>query len=153
MNLVGVMMKLLLPFLWILVSLQSSFAFADIKNLSGLDKDKNGIRDDVDENIAKQNYSAEQLQAVRQTCRSLQLAVTLDSEDRDRAKNISILVNKAIACLFTRFKSSPDPAVVVTQYEKLTANTQSRRDSYKKYNRALDGTVTSTPNDPCENPD
>jgi len=145
-------LKRLTSIVWICICSLSSFAFAEAENtLVGLDTNKNGIRDDIDEYIKRQNYTAEQLKAVNQYCRTLQQAVTLNSENRDRAKELSDKNGNAMNCLYTKFTTSPAPAAVVTQYEKLTANTNPRQDSYKKFSKALNGTILSLPDgDTCD---
>ncbi len=127
------------------------------EHLAGTDADHNGIRDDIDAYIAKQDYTESQRKAVEQLARGFQEAVTLDFQSLDKLafKNAAWRIGQknsnAINCIFDKFKDTQTANTVSGNYEKITANTKIRTYSYIHYNNALSGSVFSLPRgDTCE---
>ncbi len=115
--------------------------------LAGEDKNSNGVRDDIDRYIDKHYIDPQKHAAVVQSAKVLQKALLVDKRDMDKIRKIDTEDNKAIHCLFQVFK----PNEVPNEIESLTTNTKVRLLEYLKYNKMLDGTVSSElEGDTCE---
>lgn len=118
-------------------------------SLGGPDKDSNGVRDDVDEWISAQPFTATQRQAMTQAAQALQLALLVDATDRKAALAVADKDSAAMDCVYAAFEpKSPEPNRLLGQLEALTANTEARTRQYLLYNHALSGTVFTIPAKP-----
>lgn len=114
-------------------------------DLKGPDADNNGIRDDIDAYIAKQNYTAPQKAAVQQYVKSIQAAVAANTTDRTTAIALSKVIHSGINCVYENFLTGHDAWLLNRRYQGLVANTKPRLQSYLAYNHALNGTVSDLP--------
>lgn len=122
--------------------------------VAGVDVDNNGIRDDIDQFIARTYATDAQRKAASQLAKYLQQAILADAKDRPALKQISVQISRAVNCLDMRFdglNGAKRPARVVQELESVTANTKARLTAYLAYNKGLDGTSGSLPEgDTCE---
>jgi hypothetical protein len=124
-------------------------------NLTGVDDNQNGIRDDIEKYINK-NYSDEgQRKALFQDAKVMQESLLIDITDMIAVKKIGIQQSRSIHCIFSKFKSTDvsdqNPSIISKKIESMTANTKERLKAYLRYNKALDGTAWTLPRgDTCE---
>ena len=122
--------------------------------IQGPDVNTNGIRDDVDVYIATHYTSPPQRAAAEQLARTLQAAIVMDKTNLAAVKAESLKSSRAVHCAFSRFDVSAGmkhPAAVGAELESISTNTKARLLAYLAFSKALDGTVSSTPEgDNCE---
>ena len=115
--------------------------------LVGEDNNSNGVRDDIDIYIDEHYSKPKEHAAVIQSAKVLQKALLVDKSNMDEIRKVDIEDNRAVHCLFQVF----EPAKISNEIESLTTNTKERLLEYLKYNKALDGTVSSEiEGDTCE---
>ena len=123
-------------------------------SLEGADANGNGVRDDVDHFIERNYPSRPQQTAARQLAANLQETLTVDKQDRVALRAVSIAGIRAVHCVYLRFVGSNDgkrAGAVVYELEAITANTRARLKAYLAYNKAMDGTASSLPEeDTCD---
>jgi len=123
--------------------------------LAGVDADKNGIRDDIDLYISKQEYSEKQKKAAQQKARVSHKVMTIDLKDKKAVAKLQDEFNRASACLFQMSYgqdgeiSGPSVAVEIAN---LYANTKKRVKARMAFNHTFDGTTFSPDDyvDPCD---
>lgn len=112
--------------------------------IAGVDKDKNGIRDDIDSYINIHSklakFNEAQLKATQQYARSMQSFLLVDIQSRSATNKVSDENTKALNCLFQWFDLPPN---YVLDIESLTMNTKQRLIAYDKYNQSRNGTSGS----------
>ena len=115
--------------------------------VAGIDADQNGIRDDIDAYIQKTYPTEEQRKAVSQYARSLQASLLVDLENKITVKAATNTTSRAISCIFKKVPSgnSPNGGSVVEEILGVTTNTKQRLLQYIALDKALDGTVISSP--------
>lgn len=115
--------------------------------IAGIDGDKNGIRDDIDIYIEKTYPSEEQQKAVKQFAKALQTSLLVDKEDIIAVKSVTNVSRRAISCIFEKVPNgnSPNGGSVVEEILGATTNTKQRLIEYMALDKALDGTVISSP--------
>lgn len=122
--------------------------------LKGTDANANGVRDDIEVVIVR-DYTGSQVAAAMQTAKAFQKAVVVDATDKPALRGVNHEISLGINCLFSTFAGgniSKNPAQVAQELESLTTNTKPRMLAYLRYNKALDGTVSSLPEgNTCEN--
>lgn len=121
--------------------------------IAGIDEDQNGIRDDIDAYIEKTYSSEAQKKAVSQYAKSLQASLLVDTEDKIALKATTNVKARAISCIFEKipYGKSPDGDRVVGEILSITTNTKQRLLAYVALDKALDGTVISSPSgDVCD---
>ena len=122
--------------------------------LLGTDADSNGVRDDIDAYLSATYTSSGQLSAATQMAKAMRNTLKVDPTDRLAVKLVDRQNSRAIHCLYSKFEGgtvSKEPSRVVSEIESMTSNTKKRLLAYLKYNRALDGTSSSLPDeDTCE---
>jgi len=125
--------------------------------LAGKDQDGNGVRDDIDAHIAQKYADNPPLAAAtRQIAKVFQTIVLLPPPENDSAaaraahrqtaKEIRQIKMRAQACIRTLV----DPGDYYnTQYEiqRLTFNTEARKQKYAVYSESLEGSVVSMAKD------
>jgi hypothetical protein len=123
------------------------------QGLKGSDTDNNGIRDDIDQLIAKK-YSAapEMKRAVEQSAKAVQRF--MEATTTPKALIASVEVNRASACVTKTVLNSP----ILTSEEQLlqignslralTRNTPERSRKYENSNSLVSGTVFDVPKEP-----
>lgn len=123
-------------------------------SVAGIDANANGVRDDVEAYIATHYSNPAQRAAVLQFAAVTQAAMVVDKADLAAAKAISVRVDRAINCLYSKFEVSSGakhPAAVGQEIESISTNTKKRLLAYLAFSKALDGTVgTSSEGDTCE---
>jgi uncharacterized lipoprotein NlpE involved in copper resistance len=123
--------------------------------LEGIDKNQNGIRDDIENYIVK-NYSDEgQRKALFQYAKVLQEDLLVDVSDAIAVKKVGTKGSRAIHCVFLQFKnrdvSDQNPDIASGKIFSMTTNTKARLKAYLKFNKAMDGTAWALPKgDTCE---
>lgn len=123
-------------------------------SLAGIDKDKNGIRDDIDNYIkvlaTKKAYNEPQVRALQQEARSMQGLVTVDVMDANAVARADDVSMNAVNCIFDKL-GEEDAYAASKRIQSSTVNTKFRVFAYMKYNHTQDGTVTTLPQgDTCE---
>lgn len=122
--------------------------------LAGIDNDKNGIRDDIDEYIDNNYIEQPQRKAVEQSAKALQTLLLANKDNINSLKNANIKLSEAIYCVFLTFNdenSLKTPEKVSHEIESITTNTKERLLSYLTVMKKLDGTSWSIPNgNTCE---
>jgi hypothetical protein len=123
-------------------------------NLTGVDDNQNGIRDDIEKYIVE-NYSDEgQKKALFQFAKVMQENLLVDVTDMIAVKKVSIKGSRAMHCIFLKFdekKGAENPDIAWRKIRSMTTNTKERLKTYLRYNKALDGTASSLPRgDTCE---
>lgn len=138
-------------------ALESSGAIPHLERgieLTGMDTNANGIRDDIDSIITSKYTLSTQRDAAMQTAKAMQNALTVDKTDIAAVKVIDREISKAINCIYSTFDGEVglnQPARVVQELESITANTKQRLLAYLQFNKALDGTSSALPEgDTCE---
>lgn len=113
------------------------------------------VREDIKSHIASQYSNLQQRSAAMQVAKGFQKSLTLNTQDMRAVKQIDLEISRGINCVYSVFdgRSGSKPAgVVIQELESLTTNTKERLNSYLRYNKALDGTSSATPEgNTCEN--
>ena len=112
--------------------------------LGGTDTNSNGVRDDIDTWITRQNVSIPQQSALTQHARSLQSALVVDLNAPVAVSNASLAIGRGIACIWSRFDNATANRVA-GDLEKFTVNTKERAIVYMKFSIALSGSVLAMP--------
>lgn len=116
--------------------------------LTGVDSDNDGIRDDVAKFI-ESNYSRNtEVAAARQYARAIQAAVNAGAQQPQKVRLISLQISRAVNCVYVSFASdgSKAPAsLVIDQVRSLTTNTKERLDSYLAFAKNQDDTAHELP--------
>jgi len=120
--------------------------------LAGIDRNNDGIRDDIEAYIASTFPDPAQQAAARQSAASLQAQMLVDKNDKAALRNVDIRALRAVDCLFLRFNGADVyPAAVSARLQALTANTKPRLLAYLGFSAAMDGTTGTLPEgDTCE---
>lgn len=118
--------------------------------IAGPDTDGNGIRDDIDAYIATLPYTEVQKKAVRQHAVALSSSLTVDTTDKVALEAVSDKMSRASWCTFTKLGGDIAPKIKADN-EKMIVNTKNRFLQYEKFNSALSGSVSTSPDgDGCE---
>lgn len=119
-------------------------------DLGGPDADGNGVRDDLDAWIARQDGTAAWHGALRQLARSFRDAMTTGG-DPAAAEAAARSNLRAAACIMARSRSAAEGEQALADLRKMSANTKARVIAYLDYSAALDGAVLSLPTgDGCD---
>lgn len=114
------------------------------ESLTGIDSNKNGIRDDIDQYIIKTYQNPKQRAAVVQLSQAIQKTLLADTTDLNEVKKINAEVSGAFECIYRQFEVS-EKYIVTKEVEAMTTNTKPRLLAYLAFNKALDGTSWKTP--------
>ncbi|MDX5984939.1 hypothetical protein [Sphingomonas echinoides] len=138
-----------------ITALETSGTIPALNRTSGMlpnDVDSNGVRDDIDAYIASRPFTANGKRALTQLARGMQNSLTVDLTKPDQVNNTAMSVTRAINCVFAQASGEADPLTnAVQDIQSVTTNTKERLVEYMKYNKALDGSVSSVPaGDTCE---
>lgn len=116
-------------------------------SIAGIDKDRNGIRDDIDTYILKNYKNEVQRKAVLQYAKSVQGYLTTDPTDRTAVMKAVDKNTRAMSCVFEKFDGTDDGpnGNIVDEIGRITMNTKTRLVAYHKFDSALDGSVISLP--------
>lgn len=113
---------------------------------AGPDIDKNGIRDDIDLWISKQEFISDQVSVTKAYARVLQQTMVTKTKDREQARMIANKNGRAMECLFFVFNNENNFIGLSSILEQSTFNTRERLLQQDRFNSMLDGMVfTSTP--------
>jgi len=116
----------------------------------GPDADGNGVRDDIDAWIARQDGGPAWQRALGQLARSFRDAVAAGG-DPTAAQAAARNNTRAVACIMARSRSAAEGAQALADLRKMSANTKARVIAYLDYSAALDGSVLSLPaGDGCD---
>ncbi len=119
--------------------------------LTGIDANANGVRDDLDAYIAALPDTIPQKSALSQMSASLGKAMLTDTTNQSAMSAASKEIAAAAACLYARYDSSV-AGKKSADMEKRTINTKARFNSYDKFNAALNGATFALPHgDGCAN--
>jgi len=125
-------------------------------SLAGIDKNNNGIRDDVEAYIEK-NYPKEVQKAAKQFARSMQKSVLVGaSGDRELAREVGLEASYGLEGIHSKYEEHAPASKIILEVEAITTNTYQRLKAYDQYNRLLSGTTwTSLPafEDGCDEED
>lgn len=116
--------------------------------LTGIDSDNNGVRDDIDKFILS-NYSRDsEIAAARQFAKAVQSAVSAGAQKPEKTRLISIQMSRAVNCVYVSFSENglnTTPGKVIEQVRSLTTNTKERLNSYLAFARSQDDTAQDLP--------
>jgi hypothetical protein len=124
-------------------------------SLAGIDENQNGIRDDIERYIVE-NYPDEgQKRALFQDAKVMQKSLLVNVSDMTAVKKIGVEMSRSVTCIFSKFKSrdvsDQNPHIASKKIEFMTTNTKERLKAYLRFNKAMDGSVLSSPiGDGCE---
>ncbi|WP_394261688.1 hypothetical protein, partial [Moraxella boevrei] len=113
-------------------------------NLTGIDTNNNGIRDDIDTYISQHYTDPAQKKAIEQNAKAMQKAIlvgniTDEKNRRIEAKKVSLEIGKSIDCIFYTSITDPNFDIEIAgQMESLMTNTKERLMAYLAYDKALD---------------
>lgn len=107
--------------------------------LKGIDKNNNGIRDDIDLYLIDKKLSNTQLKTTQQYARVLQEMITVNLNNQSAIDKIETKATNTTQCLFDNLDMNAIP--LITELEMLTANTKQRLQAYLLYNKKQNGTV------------
>jgi len=114
--------------------------------LGGIDANGNGVRDDIEQHIAKTYVESAERKAAMQMARVFQRMLLVDKSDTAALDAVSEAGSRATACANAAFRTA-DGAIaqyrMTTDIEAMTANTKTRLVAYLAYNKARSGTVST----------
>lgn len=113
-------------------------------SLAGADRNANGMRDDIEAYIDGLPDTGPQKEALRQTATAFSAALSTNVDDKAELSANSAKLSNASWCLFSRYPSSLANKRA-REMEKFHVNTKHRFDAYDAYNRALDGSTSTSP--------
>ncbi|ENV12861.1 hypothetical protein KTI62_14725 [Acinetobacter schindleri] len=116
-------------------------------SILGIDKDQNGIRDDIDAHIEQKYKDELEKKAVQQFARNSQQKMAVNLENEVELQASSYEADRATTCVYKTFKNNPniDASDVIDEIGNMTTNTKKRLQAYYKYSDALDGFVFTIP--------
>lgn len=116
--------------------------------LTGPDADQDDIRDDIAAYIDQHYRDEAQRNAARQAARAMQAVFTVDLDDQLAVKEVNRQIARADHCIYLAFEegNGTKPAAQVSrELEAMATNTQARLARYLEFNKALDGSIWTTP--------
>jgi hypothetical protein len=116
--------------------------------LSGMDSNDDGIRDDVDDFIQSSYTRTVEVAAARQFARAIQAAVNAGADQPQKSRLIALQISRAVNCVYVSFDnqgSKTQPAKVIEQVRSLTTNTKERLNSYLAFAKSQDDTAHDLP--------
>ena len=116
--------------------------------LTGLDSDNDGIRDDVDAFIQSSYFRTVEVAAARQFAKAIQAAISAGAQQPQKSRLISIQISRAVNCVYVSFASNglnTPPAKVIEQVRSLTTNTKERLNAYLAFAKTQDDTAHELP--------
>lgn len=121
-------------------------------SIAGPDTNNNGIRDDIDAWIAALPITDVQKKAAEQAAKTTQAALVIDLTQKPGLDALGNLEARSVRCLRMVFMPDYQKGFDLSgQIEAITANTKERTKQYIAYNRAVSGSVVSTPvGEPCD---
>lgn len=114
------------------------------ESLGGPDTDGNGVRDDLDAWIARQDGTPARRDALRQLARAFRDALLIHG-DTIAAQEAAWRTTRAVACVMAHSGAGTEGAHAVAELRKMSANTRPRVLAYLDYAASLDGAVLSLP--------
>lgn len=115
--------------------------------LRGVDKDDNGIRDDIDRYINSTPLKANQKQALSQYAEALQSSLLIDTTSKKSVKVSADTEMRALSCIFRTIPyEDRESTNAINEILGATMNTALRKKSNKKLSSALDGSIIHVPN-------
>ncbi len=122
--------------------------------LTGVDADKNGIRDDIDKFIhvlaEKKGYKPEQVRALEQMSRAMQMGNAINAKSIDEVKASNDAYMRASNCLWDKV-GEDDWNSFTRKIESVSINTRQRVSAYIESSHTLSGSVVTLPSgDTCE---
>lgn len=115
-------------------------------SLMGVDRDKNGIRDDIDEYVSTLAVTNRQKLAIQRAASSLQAIQGIDLNNALSVQESANNLAQSVVCLSASFDSLADANMHLKTLENYTANTKNRAEQYNNFNAERDGSVTRLPN-------
>lgn len=116
--------------------------------LTGLDSDNDGIRDDVNQFIESSFSRTAEVAAAKQFAKAVQAAVNAGAQQPQKSRLISIQISRAVNCVYVSFASNginTPPGKVIEQVRSLTTNTKERLNSYLAFAKTQDDTAHELP--------
>lgn len=117
-------------------------------DLSGPDTDQDNVRDDIGAHIDQHYTNEAQRNAALQAARAMQEVFTVDLEDQVAVKEVNRQLARADHCIYLVFEEGNEvkPAAEVSrELEAMATNTKPRLTRYLEFNKALDGSIWTTP--------
>ncbi|WOE28112.1 hypothetical protein [Acinetobacter towneri] len=102
--------------------------FERTDSILGIDKDQNGIRDDIDAHIEQKYKDELEKKAVQQFARNSQQKMAVNLENEVELQASSHEADRATTCVYKTFKSNPniDASDVIDEIGNMTTNTKKR---------------------------
>lgn len=118
-------------------------------DVTGIDADNDGLRDDLARHISSLQENESQKSALRQLARAISATLTVDLTRDVDVRNVSRALVEAVNCTWDRYPGiEADEAI--RRIRSVVVNTKARFDAYERYNAKRDGTVTTLPDgDTC----
>lgn len=117
-------------------------------DLTGPDVDQDNIRDDIATYIDQHYTNEAQRNAALQAARAMQEVFTVDLDDQVAVKEVNRQIARADHCIYLVFEEGNEikPAAQVSrELEAMATNTKARLTRYLEFNKALDGSIWTTP--------
>ena len=123
--------------------------------LAGIDNNKNGIRDDIDEYIVVNSkinhYNEKQINALKQTARVWQNLLIEDLKSSESIKQTEILNFNACGCMLDRFHER-EAIDARNNIKKYTFNTRQRLNKYLQHSQIAESLTSTVPDsEDCDN--
>lgn len=140
----------------ILIALENSGDIPKLdrdQNMSGIDVDNDGVRDDIEQYIIETFPSEPERNAARQSAKALQKALLVDKSNIELVLEANKEIARADHCIYLTFDGNltKHPARVSEEMESITTNTKERLLAYLEFSKALDGSAWTLPEgDTCE---
>lgn len=113
--------------------------------LTGVDANTNGVRDDIEAYIASLQVSPDQTEKLLDFAGYMQLVVTVDPKSRTNPTAFDDEMGQSLICALYAFDDRATVRTYIRQIKSYTANTYDRAKRYDEYNSLLDGATLSMP--------
>lgn len=114
------------------------------ETISGTDNDNNGVRDDIDAYITSLPDTPAQKNVLKQSAVALGNALKVDTTNRNALLEVSAQISAASWCRHNQYDTAT-ASKKSAEIEKLMINTKIRFMAYDKFNAALSGTTSVSP--------
>lgn len=114
--------------------------------LAGIDVDKNGVRDDIDNFIKSQNLPEKEESILISIAKAKQKAITIDIKNESEVNHVKHLFKKSSACFLNSSLSSNSKlyrSQISVEIERYSMNTKMRLKAYMLFMKKMDGEALS----------
>lgn len=107
-------------------------------SLIGMDANTNGVRDDIDAWLSKQDVAAAAVNPLLASAQAYQAALTVDVTDQVKTREIATRTTNAMLCLRLKLGTKAADALLAT-VKAYTFNTSERTTAYLLFDESLSG--------------